>query len=101
MIARVWRGTTTPADAAAYLAHLREATLPALREIDGHRGAYVLRRGDERSVEFLVVTLWSSLEAVRDFAGEDYGRAVVPAEAERLLVHFDERVLHYDVALSS
>jgi len=39
MIGRVWRGWTKAADAGAYAEHPERATLPALAELDGHRGA--------------------------------------------------------------
>jgi heme-degrading monooxygenase HmoA len=100
MIARVWHGTCGPADADAYEDHLRRATLPALREIRGYEGGYVLRREAGGGVDFLVLTLWASVDAVRAFAGDDYERAVVPPEAARLLVRFDERAVHYHVALA-
>jgi heme-degrading monooxygenase HmoA len=99
MIGRVWRGVAFVADADAYVAHLRRATLPALRAIAGHQGSYVLRRDSGGTVEFVVITLWDSLEAVRAFAGDDHEAAVVPAEARRLLTAYDERAVHYDVAL--
>jgi hypothetical protein len=101
MIGRLWHGTCAPADAGAYEEHLRRVTLPALRDIPGYEGGYVLRRGTGGGVDFLVLTLWVSLEAVRAVAGEDYELAVVPPEAARLLARFDERAVHYDVALVS
>jgi ubiquinone/menaquinone biosynthesis C-methylase UbiE/heme-degrading monooxygenase HmoA len=98
MIGRLWQGTCAPTDADAYEDHLRRATLPALRQIAGYEGGYVLRREAGGGVDFLVLTLWVSLDAVRAFAGDDCELAVVPPEAERLLTHFDQRALHYDVA---
>jgi hypothetical protein len=42
--------------------------------------------------------MWfTSIEAVRAFAGEDYTRAVVPPKAQALLARYDERSAHYDV----
>ena len=101
MIARVWRGSTAPDNAAPYVEHLRTATFPALRAIGGHRGAYALRRDEEASTEFLVVTLWVSVDAIRAFAGDDVELAVVPPEAVKLLDRHDERAIHYEVALAS
>jgi hypothetical protein len=83
-IARIWHGWTTPANADAYETLLRSEVLPGISKISGARGAYVLRTpvGDE--VEFVTITLWDSLDAVREFAGEDYELAVVPPPARRL-----------------
>jgi heme-degrading monooxygenase HmoA len=99
MIVRHWRGRTRADNASAYLDHLRTETLPRLRAIEGHRDAYVLRREAGEEVEFVVLTLWDSLESVRAFAGDDYEAAVVPPAARRVLTSFDDRVLHYDVAI--
>lgn len=101
MIARVWRGATTPAEADAYVAHLRERTFPTLTHIPGHRGGYVLRRESGGRVEFTVVTLWESLGAIRAFAGADAEAAVVPPEARALLASCDDRAVHWDVALDN
>jgi len=93
----MWRGWSTTELAPAYEEHLRDVTFPALREIAGHEGAYVLRRDDGDDVEFVVVTLWASMDAVRAFAGDEHEAAVVPPEARRVLTRFDETVTHYEV----
>jgi heme-degrading monooxygenase HmoA len=97
VIGRLWRGSALRENADAYAAHLERETLPTLPAIEGHLGAYVLRRelGDE--VEFVVLSIWDSLDAVRAFAGDDYETAVVPSEARTLLSRFDERVAHYEI----
>ena len=96
LIARIWHGWTTPANADAYEALLRGEVLPGLERIDGYVGVYVLR-DDGAEVEFVTVTLWETLDAIRAFAGDDYELAVVPPEARRLLERFDERSRHYEV----
>jgi hypothetical protein len=60
--------------------------LPGIQGVEGRKGAYVLRReiGDE--VEFVVLTLFESMDAVRAFAGEDYERAVLLPGASELLL---------------
>jgi heme-degrading monooxygenase HmoA len=99
VIARTWSGSARPEDADAYVAHLREDTFKQLASIPGHRGAYVLRRPGPARVEFTVITLWESLDAVVAFAGLDAERAVVPAAAQALLASYDARAAHWDVAL--
>jgi heme-degrading monooxygenase HmoA len=98
MIGRLWRGWTTAALAPGYVAHLRDSTFPELERIDGYEGAYALRR-DGAEVEFAVLTLWRSLDAVKAFAGDDHEVAVVPPDAQRVLTRFDRTVTHYEVAL--
>ena len=97
MIARLWRGTARLDTAEAYLRHLEEETLPALRRLDGFAGASVLRRTAGGDVEFVVITRWASMETIRAFAGADVEQAVVPEAARRHLVSFDETVTHFEL----
>lgn len=99
MIARIWHGWTTPANADAYETLLRSEVLPGISRIDGARGAYLARETLEEEVEFVTITLWDSLDAVRAFAGDDYEVAVVPPPARQLLARFDERSRHYEVVI--
>jgi hypothetical protein len=42
--------------------------------------------------------VFDSLDAVREFAGEDYEAAVVvPEKARAVMSHFDERSQHYEI----
>jgi len=97
MIARLWRGWTTAENAQAYEGLLRSTILPGIHRVAGYRGAWLLRRDTSDAVEFATVTLWESMAAVREFAGDDPEAAVVPPEARRLLERFDQRSVHYEV----
>ncbi len=101
MVVRIWRGWTAPADASAYVEHLRTATFPALRLLDGFEDAEILRRDLGAEVEFVIRTVWRSLLDIRAFAGEALEEAVVPPEAERLLLRFEPTVAHYEVVTGS
>jgi heme-degrading monooxygenase HmoA len=96
VIARLWHGWARGANADRYEALLRAEILPDIHRIEGFLGAYLLRRDVDEEIEFVTVTLWQSLDAVRAFAGEDYEAAVVPPEARALLSRFDERSTHYE-----
>ena len=96
MIARLWHGWTTHNNADAYENLLRSEVLPGIHRISGFKGAYLLRREAGDEIEFVIVTLFDSLDAVRAFAGADYEVAVVPPEARKLLSHFDARSVHYE-----
>jgi heme-degrading monooxygenase HmoA len=97
MIGRLWHGWTTPENADAYEQLLRREVLPGIQRIDGYRGAELLRRDAGEEVEFVTLTLFDSLDAVRAFAGDEYEVAVVPPEAQKLLAHYDARSAHYEV----
>ena len=99
MIARIWHGWTSPANAASYERLLREEIFEGIsaRQIPGYRGIELLRRTAGDLVEFVTIMRFDSLDAVRGFAGPDYEAAVVPEQARRLLARFDQRSAHYEV----
>jgi len=99
MIARVWHGWTSVSSADAYQEYFETEVLQHLDRIGGFRGAQLWRGEQEGQIEFVAVTTFDSIEAVRDFAGNDYERAVVEPEARRFLIRFDERCKHYEVAV--
>ncbi|MBC9718802.1 antibiotic biosynthesis monooxygenase [Streptomyces sp. TRM66268-LWL] len=103
MIVRIWRGWTTPENADAYESVVSTQVLPAIaaRKLSGYHGAYLLRRPlAEGEVEFSTVMFFDSLDAVRQFVGEDYEVAHVPAEAQAVLARFDARSAHYETLLT-
>jgi hypothetical protein len=48
-------------------------------------------------VDLIVVSMWASEDAIRQFAGSDFQRAVVADDARRILRSFDDKVRHYSV----
>ncbi len=98
MIERIWHGWTAPEDADDYERLVRERILPETVDgIDGCRGARLLRRAGDDEVEFRTSIRFESLDAVTEFAGDDYQRAHVPPEAQDLLSRFEDRATHYEV----
>jgi len=97
MIARHWRGWTKVLDADTYEALLKSKVLPGLKGIAGYRGGYILRSDGAEESEFVVVNLFDSLEAVRQFAGPDYQTPVFEPEAKQLLSRFEPMANHYEV----
>ncbi|MEV0667955.1 antibiotic biosynthesis monooxygenase [Actinomadura luteofluorescens] len=101
MIARVWRATATAEGADAYHDHFTGSVLPALRSLDGHRGAYLFRRDAGDHVELEVMTLWDSLDAIRAFAGADITSAVVEPQARAAVLTYDTTVTHRTVLVDT
>src|SRR5690349_15065836 len=97
MVSRHWKGITKPGLAEAYVEHLKVHTRPELTAIPGFISMSILRRDVPDGTEFQVVTCWTSVDAIRAFAGEDVEAAVVPEAAVRLMTAYDRRVVHYDV----
>jgi heme-degrading monooxygenase HmoA len=98
VITRMWRGWARSDQADRYERHFRSEVMATLRRVPGFRGARLLRRALGEEIEFVSLTLFDDLDAVRGFAGPDYETAVVTGEARNVLVRFDERVCHYETA---
>jgi heme-degrading monooxygenase HmoA len=99
MIGRIWHGWTTPTNAERYESLLKEEIFVGIqrRNIRGFQGIRLFRREVGNEVEFLTLMLFDSLDAVREFAGEDCEAAFVPDKARAVLSRFDERAQHYDL----
>ena len=99
MISRIWHGWTTLGNADGYEALLKEEVFVGIqsRQIRGFKGIQLLRREVGEEVEFVTIMAFDSLDAVREFAGEDYEVAVVPDKARALLSRFDGQSAHYDI----
>jgi heme-degrading monooxygenase HmoA len=98
MIARLWSARTTNVQSTRYLEHFWQTVVPSLQTFNGYVCSSVLVRSQGDSVEILVSTVWQSLQAIEAFAGSDRETAVVAREAAALLMDYDRRVRHYEVA---
>lgn len=102
MIARLWRGRAADAARAdAYVRHFTGTVTAELKGLEGHRGAWLLRRETDGQTEFLAVTLWESRAAIEAFTGPDICRSVVEPTAQAVLSDFDDCATHYEVAFTS
>jgi len=98
MIARIWRGAVAQADGDAYAEYMDATGMAGYKNTPGNRGAWMLRRDVDEKAEFLMFTLWESIEAVKGFAGENPEVAVFYPDDDRYLVEREETVSHYEVA---
>ena len=96
MIARIWSGAVRKGDGDAYADYLRATGVSGYKQTPGNRGVWMLRRDLEERAEFVMFTLWDSLDAVIGFAGEEYETAVFYPEDDRYLIERDLRAKHYE-----
>lgn len=99
MIGRIWHGWTRPENADSYERLLREEIFPGIadKKVPGYRGIQLFRRPADDETEFVTIMWFDSWDAVKQFSGEDYERAYVPARAREVLARFDERSQHYEI----
>lgn len=99
MIGRIWHGWTRPENADSYERLLREEIFPGIadKKVPGYSGIQLFRRPADGETEFVTIMWFDSWDAVKQFSGEDYERAYVPARAREVLARFDERSQHYEI----
>jgi len=100
VIVRTWSARATEAGAADYQNYFGKTLLPELRALAGFQGAVLLTRPVGELVELTAHTMWQSLAAIEDFAGEDITAAKVEPEALAMLADSDSTVVHRTAALA-
>ena len=98
VIARTWRGWTSLGDADAYTNYIAETGITGYRNTPGNEGAWILRRPDGDRCEFITLSFWESIDAIRGFAGDDVEQAVFYPDDDRYLVDREQQVRHYVIA---
>jgi len=98
MIARIWHGATLESRNDEYFEYIMETGVKGYRSTEGNRGVYVFRRISNGQAEFLLISLWESFDAIRQFAGPDIEKAVYyyPKDKE-FLIEQEPNVIHYEV----
>jgi len=59
-----------------------------------------MRKDNSESVEFIVITMWESIDAIHKFAGEEAEVAVVAPATQALFRAYDSTVKHFEVVLN-
>jgi heme-degrading monooxygenase HmoA len=97
MVARIWHGRTLTAKADDYEKYLQASGVKKILATDGNHGVEVLRRTDGVKTDFIVISYWESIEAVKRFAGADYEKAVILPRDGEYLIEVEPAVVHYEV----
>lgn len=96
-ILREWRAEIRRPKKAAYVEYVRTTGIAGYRGTPGNLGATVAVRDlDADRSEIVTLSWWTSLDAIRAFAGDPVDQArYYPADAEYLLTR-PATVLHYE-----
>ncbi len=96
-IARIWKGRTLATKADEYEKYLNASGVGKILATPGNLGVQMLRRTDGGKAEFVVISFWESIDAVKNFAGPDYQKAVILERDREYLLEVEPRVFHYEV----
>ena len=96
-IARIWRGRTPLARAEEYRRYLFDAGVRKIAGLPGNRGVQLMMRKTASEGEFMVVSYWDSIDAIKGFAGAAYENVRdLPRDAE-FLIDKETRVRHFEL----
>ena len=101
MIARIWQGITLTSKAESYLQYLNQAVIPACQRAAGLQGLIVMRETRDGLTHFLLLSLWATEEALRDFTGAEPDVVSPPPQEKDLLTAFESTARHYAVLCAS
>jgi len=100
-IARMWHGQTEAAKADEYSAYLQEQGIKKIQSIPGNLGVQMFRKKGTETADFMVISYWESIDAVKKFAGENYENVYQLPRDSEFLIHPETKVQHYEVVVNS
>ncbi len=103
LISRIWHGWTTKENADRFERLLTDEVLPGIErnKPKGYRGIQLLRREGSNEAEFTTIMWFESIEAVKNFAGEEYEKAHMDPKAASLLLRYDTTTAHLQLRYST
>lgn len=99
MIVRIWNGVALQENADLYRRHFADAIVPRLKAVRGFLGYEMLERVERDRVEFVVITRWDNMDAIRAFAGIMPDKAVLEPNGRAFLEQCEDYVKHYILAI--
>lgn len=96
-ILREWRAEIRRAQSDEYVTYIRSTGLEDYRQTPGNLGAWIaVREIDAERTEVVTLSLWSSWEAIRAFAGDPPDQARYYPKDEGYLLTRPKTVKHYE-----
>lgn len=94
MIIRVFRAEVHPGKTAEFEQFFRDIAIPKVSAHPGLVAQHTGRPIDDGSREFVYISVWRDVEALRGFAGDDWTLAVIEPEERHLLA--TTSIAHYE-----
>jgi heme-degrading monooxygenase HmoA len=100
MILRKWDSRIRAEDEAVYVAYIEETGAADYAGTEGNLGFQILvQRHADATSTVTTLSWWRDIEAVKRFAGEDYGKSKYYAEDAKYLLEWNEEVEHFEVVV--
>ncbi len=98
MIIRSWRAIApTQQVVDDYAAHLERSTFKEMAELPGFISASLSKKLLVDNYELLVMSVWESMDAVKQFSRGTLEDAVVKPQTQKVLESYDPKVEYFEV----
>lgn len=97
MIVRMWHGRVETSKAKAYREFVNQRAIPDYQSVVGNISVHILERQEGEVTHFITMTFWTSIDAIKGFAGDDPEVAKYYPEDKEFLLEFEPTVVHYEV----
>ena len=94
---RLWHGEVAIEKADEYEKFMIERAAPDYGSVEGLLKLYFQRKNEKKKAHFLLVTLWDSIESVKNFAGDNPEIAKYYYEDDDSLLGKEKHVSMYEV----
>ncbi|WP_158554849.1 antibiotic biosynthesis monooxygenase family protein [Methylovirgula sp. 4M-Z18] len=95
MVARIWHGRTPAAKADEYRQYLYEAGVKKIAALPGNRGVQMMVSKTADEGEFMVISYWDSIDAIKGYAGEQYTHVHDLPRDQEFLIDKETLVRHF------
>jgi heme-degrading monooxygenase HmoA len=99
-IARVWHGRTPLARADEYRQYLFDAGVKKIASLPGNRGVQMWMRKSEAEAEFMIVSYWDSVGAIKGYAGPTYENVHDLPRDNEFLIDKETKVRHFEIEVN-
>ena len=96
-IMRLWRGKVPLVKADEYEKFMVERAAPDYSSVKGLINLYFQRKNEQSHAEFLLVTIWDSMESIKMFAGDNPELAKYYPEDDNFLLEKEKTTPMYDI----
>ena len=97
MVARIWHGRTPADKADEYRQYLFEEGVKRIAALPGNRGVQMMVSKTQDQGEFMVVSYWDSIDAIKGYAGDEYTKVHDLPRDKEFLIEKETLVRHFSL----